>query len=265
MMVEMAQATGRKDDVACFRAREASDTVAFRSSCLAADGTILPECGGQCSALYALLLDILPSAAAKAATRIALRENFRSHGDCLQTGFLGTAILLDAVTRGMDDVPLAYTLLLQDKNPSWLYSVDQGATTVWERWDSYTKERGFGPVAMNSFNHYAYGSVAGWMFSTMAGVRDDPTEPGFRHFVLAPLPDARIGKVDASFRSPYGVIASRWEFDEKGKWRWMFTIPANTTATVIAPGLPAKEYVSGTYTLVTDSQCGRLTEMRRHQ
>ena len=64
------------------------------------------------------------------------------------------------------------------------------------------KARGFGPVSMNSFNHYAYGAVAGWMFSAMAGVRDDPAAPGFRHFVLAPVPEPRIGKVDASFRSP---------------------------------------------------------------
>ena len=181
-----------------------------------------------------------------------MRENFRAHGDCLQTGFLGTAVLLDAVTRGMGDASLAYALLLQDRNPSWLYSVDQGATTIWERWNSYTKEHGFGPVAMNSFNHYAYGAVAGWMFSTMAGIRDDPASPGFRHFVLAPVPDERIGKVDASFRSPYGMIASRWEFDGDGRWKWTFTIPANTSATVIARGRSAKEYVAGTYTLVVE-------------
>ena len=249
MMAEMAQTTGRAEDAARFRAREASDTAAFRAACLAKDGTILPECGGQCSALYALLLDILPNETAKASTRVALRADFRAHGDCLQTGFLGTAILLDAVTRGMGDPALAYSLLLQEKDPSWLYSVDQGATTIWERWNSYTKERGFGPVSMNSFNHYAYGAVAGWMFSTMAGIRDDPTAPGFKHFVLAPLPDRRIGKVDASFRSPYGTIASKWEYGNNNEWTWTFTIPANTTATVIAPGCPAKEHAAGTYTL----------------
>ena len=249
MMAEMAQATGHAEDAVRFRAREVSDTAAFRASCLAKDGTILPECGGQCSALYALLLDILPTSAAKASTRAALRADFRAHGDCLQTGFLGTAILLDAVTRGMNNPALAYTLLLQDKDPSWLYSVDQGATTIWERWNSYTKERGFGPVSMNSFNHYAYGAVAGWMFSTMTGIRDDPATPGFKHFVLAPVPDRRIGKVDASFRSPYGVIASKWEYGSNNEWTWTFTIPANTTATVVAPGCPAKEHVAGTYTL----------------
>ena len=257
MMAEMADALGDASSVARYRSREQADTAAFRASCLAKDGTILPACDGQCSALYALLLDILPTPAAKTATRAALRENFRAHGECLQTGFLGTAILLDAVTRGMEDSALAYTLLLQDKDPSWLYSVDQGATTVWERWNSYTKERGFGPVSMNSFNHYAYGAVAGWMFSTMAGIRDDPAAPGFRHFALAPVPDPRIGKVDASFRSPYGTIASKWEYGSNGEWKWTFTIPANTTATVVAPGRPAKEYVAGSYTLILPCRGGQ--------
>ena len=218
----------------------------------------------QTAALLTLYFDLAPEGAEEKVLDWLVHDITVTKNNHLATGFLGTPLLLKVLTRyGREDV--ACTLLLQKSCPSWLYPVTQGATTMWERWNSFDHEKGFGDANMNSFNHYAYGSVAGWMFSTMAGVRDDPTEPGFRHFVLAPLPDARIGKVDASFRSPYGVIASRWEFDEKGKWRWMFTIPANTTATVIAPGLPAKEYVSGTYTLVTDSQCGRLTEMRRHQ
>ena len=173
----------------------------------------------------------------------------------MQTGFLGTAILLDAVTRGMGDSELAYTLLLQDKNPSWLYSVDQGATTIWERWNSYTKESGFGPVAMNSFNHYAYGVVAGWMMSTMAGIRDDPAAPGFRHFVLAPVPDRRIGSVKAAFRSPYGEIRSEWKYvRDGGGWEWTFTIPANSSATVVSPDGSTAEYASGTYVLSVADQ-----------
>ena len=249
MMAEMAEAVGDASGVARYRAREQADAAAFRTACLAPDGTILPECGGQCSALYALYLDLLPNAQAKEKTRAALRADFRAHGNCLQTGFLGTAILLDAVLRGLGDPELAYTLLLQDKNPSWLYSVDQGATTIWERWNSYTKEGGFGPVAMNSFNHYAYGAVAAWMFSAMAGIHDDPVAPGFRHFVLAPVPDRRIGSVKASFRSPYGEIRSAWKYGPNGTWEWTFTIPPNTTAMVVAPGGTPKEYAPGTHTL----------------
>ena len=250
MMVEMSKATERHDRAMYYKTRECKYVAAFRKSCLADDGTILPECGGQCSALYALYLDLLPDASAKAKTCSALRKDFHAHGNCLQTGFLGTAILLDSVTYGMGDAGLAYTLLLQDKNPSWLYSVDQGATTIWERWNSYSKEKGFGPASMNSFNHYAYGAVSGWMMSTMAGIRDDPASPGFRRFVLAPMPDRRIGKVKAKFRSPYGVVRSEWRFCDDGVWEWSFTIPANTSASVVLPGTKdKKEYVAGTHTV----------------
>ena len=250
MMAEMAKATGRDEEASLYRRLENEDAAAFRACCLSADGTILPECDGQCSALYALYLDLLPSADAKRATVDALRENFRAHGDCLQTGFLGTAILLDAVTGGMGDAEMAYTLLLQDKNPSWLYSVDQGATTAWERWDSYTRERGFGPARMNSFNHYAYGAVASWMMATMAGIRDDPSGPGFKRMILAPVPDRRIRRVSASFRSPYGTVESSWRYVVGGGWKWDFVIPPNTRATVILPGTgEKKEYRSGRYSI----------------
>ena len=91
----------------------------------------------------------------------------------------------------MDD--LAYDLLLQRENPSWLYSVDQGATTIWERWDSYTKEGGFNkhPWIMNSFNHYSYGVVSEWMFRYVGGIEADETQPGFKHIILQPTPDFR--------------------------------------------------------------------------
>ena len=248
MMAEMANATGRDEKAEVYRRRVDKNVAEFRDSCLAGDGTILPECDGQCSALYALYLDLLPTVDAKRATVDALRENFRAHGNCLQTGFLGTAILLDAVTYGMNDPALAYTLLLQDKNPSWLYSVDQGATTAWERWNSYTKEHGFGPAQMNSFNHYAYGAVASWMVATMAGIRDDPATPGFKHFVLAPIPDKRINFVRAAFRSPYGLISSEWKYDCGGDvWEWQFTVPANSSATVLVPGGAKHECSSGSY------------------
>lgn len=110
-----------------------------------------------------------------------------NNGNKLGTGFLGTAIILPALTKiGRSDV--AYTLLLQRNNPSWLYSVAQGATT-WERWDSYTPEKGFVDASMNSFNHYAYGAVAGWMFSSMVGMGYDSEHAGFKHIIFAPHPD----------------------------------------------------------------------------
>ncbi len=142
---------------------------------------------------------------------------------------------------------MAYTLLLQHKNPSWLYSIDQGATTFWERWNSYTKETGFGDAGMNSFNHYAYGAVISWMYSAMAGIREDLAVPGFRHFFLQPQPDKRVGSVKASYNSASGLIESAWEYGADGKWKWTYTIPANTTATVILPDGRTFERKAGSY------------------
>ncbi|MBP5511635.1 MAG: family 78 glycoside hydrolase catalytic domain [Kiritimatiellae bacterium] len=203
----------------------------------------------QTPALFALKLGLVEG---EAKTRMAeaIRKNISDHGDCLQTGFLGTSILMDTLTEnGMADV--AYTLLLQHKNPSWLYSVDQGATTIWERWNSYTKADGFGSAGMNSFNHYAYGAVLAWMYGTMAGIREDPTEGGFKRFILAPIPDKRIPNVSARFRSPYGEIRSEWRY-EGDRWIWAFTIPANTSAEVTVPGGKTETYASGTYCLSSD-------------
>ena len=198
------------------------------------DGLVLkPFRGMQTPALFALKLGLVEGEA-KAKTIAALKENFKQHGDCLQTGFLGTSILMDVlVDNGMADI--AYTLLLQHKNPSWLYSVDQGATTVWERWNSYTKKDGFGPVGMNSFNHYAYGAVLAWMYRTAAGIAADPEKPGFKNIVMKPVPDKRLGHVTAEYRSVAGLVKSAWRYEGE-KWIWDFTVPEGATASVTLPG-----------------------------
>ncbi|CAM5439075.1 alpha-L-rhamnosidase OS=Streptomyces violarus OX=67380 GN=FHS41_007528 PE=4 SV=1 [Streptomyces violarus] len=110
----------------------------------------------------------------------------------LSVGFLGVNVLAPVLTdEGRAD--LAYELLHQDALPSWLYSVRNGATTVWERWNSYSDDAGFGPVSMNSFNHYAYGAIMEWMYTHMAGISPDPESPGFRHFLLRPHLDPTGG------------------------------------------------------------------------
>ena len=175
-----------------------------------------------------------------------LRENFAQHDLCLQTGFLGTSILMATLTEnGMEDI--AYELLFQRKNPSWLYSVDNGATTIWERWNSYMIDKGMGPRGMNSFNHYAYGCVCEWIWETVAGIAADPVTPGFKHIIMKPIPDKRLGHVTAEYRSAAGLIKSAWKY-EGDTWIWKFTIPKGVTATVTLPGeIKSKNYGSGTY------------------
>ncbi|MDE6339620.1 MAG: family 78 glycoside hydrolase catalytic domain, partial [Muribaculaceae bacterium] len=135
----------------------------------------------QCASLMALRYNLLHDENAVAKTCENLRERIEKNGNKLATGFLGTAILNQTLSEfGMDD--LAYSLLLQHECPSWLYSVDQGATTMWERWNSYTLEGGFSKsIEMNSFNHYEYGAVAEWMYRYMAGIAPDYQTPGFSH------------------------------------------------------------------------------------
>ena len=135
---------------------------------------------------------------------------------------------------GRSDV--AYKLLLQHGYPSWLYSVDQGATTIWERWNAYTVEGGFHPVEAHntSFNHYSYGSVVAWMFRGMAGISYDEKMPGFKHIILKPQPSRLLPAVEASYDSIYGTIISNMWY-EADAWNYAVSIPANTTATIYLP------------------------------
>ena len=199
----------------------------------------------QTPALFALKNQLLEGEA-KAKMIDRLRENFAQHDLCLQTGFLGTSILMATLTEnGMEDI--AYELLFQRKNPSWLYSVDNGATTIWERWNSYMIDKGMGPRGMNSFNHYAYGCVCEWIWETVAGIAADPATPGFKHIIMKPIPDKRLGHVTAEYHSASGLIKSAWKY-EGDTWIWEFTIPKGVTATVTLPGeMKSKEYGSGTY------------------
>ena len=202
----------------------------------------------QTPALFALKNNILDGAA-KEAMIGRLRKNFAEHGNCLQTGFLGTSILMPTLSEnGMSDI--AWELLFQRKNPSWIYSIDNGATTIWERWNSYMIDKGMGPKGMNSFNHYAYGVVCEWIWETAAGIASDPANPGFRHIIMKPVPDKRLGYLKAEYHSASGVIRSAWKY-EGDNWIWEFSVPDGCTATVTLPGeTQSKEYEAGDYKIV---------------
>ena len=238
LMAEMAAATGRAAEAETYRAMAAAATDYLKRNFFATDdGTIDPVFRGmQTPALFALKLGLV-AGDAKAKTVADLKASIAAGGGTLHTGFLGTSIVMDTLTEnGL--VTLAYDLLLNHQFPGWLYSVDQGATTIWERWNSYTKKDGFGPVGMNSFNHYAYGAVLAWIYKTAAGIAADPKAPGFRNAVLAPKPDRRLGFVKAEYKSAAGLFKSAWRF-EGADWIWEFTIPEGATADVTFPGKAA--------------------------
>ena len=248
MMRDMAEATGRNTRKWTYMVQEAKAYIRGRFFDDVGNFNVQILNTMQTPALFALRNGILEGEA-RGRMISRLRDNFASHGGCLQTGFLGTSILMGTLTdNGMSDV--AYDLLFQRKNPSWLYSIDNGATTIWERWNSYTKENGMGPKGMNSFNHYAYGCVCEWIWKTAAGIAADPSRPGFRHIIMSPVPDRRLGHIEAEYKSAAGLIRSAWKF-EGDRWIWDFTVPEGATATVTLPGETAsKDYGPGTYHIV---------------
>ena len=247
MMRDMAAATGR--DASKYQQMTDEAIAYLKEKFLNEDGTFKEEILNtmQTPALFALKNHLVEGEALEA-MKTRLRENFTAHENCLQTGFLGTSILMATLTEnGMSDI--AYELLFQRKNPSWLYSIDNGATTIWERWNSYMVDKGMGPRGMNSFNHYAYGCVCQWIWESVAGIAADPAQPGFKHIIMKPVPEKRLGHVDAEYQSAAGLIKSSWSY-QGDNWHWEFTIPEGATATVTLPGeTESKDYQSGTYTI----------------
>ena len=160
----------------------------------------------------------------------------------LKTGFVGTPYLLHALSDN-GYAKTAYDLLLREAYPGWLFSVKMGATTIWEHWDSMREDGTMWSTSMNSFNHYAYGSVADWLYGDAAGIRIDEENPAFRHIVFAPLTDNRLTYVKASIESRYGLVKSEWK-KENGTVEYTFTVPEGCTATVILHG-KATEITAG--------------------
>ena len=171
----------------------------------------------------------------------ALAEQIIACGTKLQTGLLGTPYLLHELSRyGYSE--LAWSLLLRKEYPGWLYSVSKGATTVWEHWDGIRPDGTFWDVDMNSFNHYAYASVADWVFGVACGIK--PAAPGFASVRIEPHPDSRLGSLSAVFDSVHGRIRSAWKYTEN---RIRYEIDTPVPAEIVLEGrtlrVPAGRYI----------------------
>jgi len=206
----------------------------------------------QTGAALALAFDLAPDEEARRALGDALVQRVHDADDHLATGFLGTTLLLPALTA-MGYLEVAYTVLLQRTHPSWLYQVLAGATTIWERWDALRPD---GSVVMDalgtggsmvSFNHYAYGAVAEWLHTTVAGLRPDPDDPGYHHVLVEPRPGGGITSAAASLGTRYGRAAVAWWLDD-GALHVEVVVPPNTSATVTLPGRGPVRVGSGTHT-----------------
>lgn len=207
---------------------------AFNKAYVAEDGRIQ----GDTQAGYAIALhfDLLPEKLRAGAVKYMLEgiDRYKGH---MSTGFHSTyRMMLELTGSGHNDV--AYKLINNHTFPSWGYSIENGATTIWERWDGYVKGRGFQNKGMNSFNHYAIGAVGEWMYRVILGVNNDDAHPAYEHFVIRPYPGGGLTWARGSYESIRGRIESGWRVAD-GKLRLDVRIPANTTATVYVPAKDA--------------------------
>ena len=240
LMARIASALGRTEDAAKYEALFGEIKAAFHQAFVAPDGHIQGDT--QTAYVLALRFGLLPDAQRPLAAQHLVADIEAKQGH-LSTGFVGVGYLCPVLTdAGYADV--AYQLLLNETFPSWGYSIKQGATTIWERWDGWTEEKGFQDVGMNSFNHYSLGSVGEWLQRYVAGIDTDPDAPGFAKLSLCPHPSRRLPSVRASFDSLHGRIGSAyaWEGDTL---KWSVTVPANTTALVSIPTTDAASVREG--------------------
>jgi len=232
LMSRVARVLGRDADAARYAALFDRVKAAFIGAYVSPDGRVAGDT--QTGYVLALHMDLLPDQL-RATAAGHLVEKIRDRGWRLTTGFVGVGYLLPALTEaGYDDV--AYRLLRADTYPSWGYSIRHGATTIWERWDGWTAERGFEDPGMNSFNHYSLGSVGEWLYRYVAGIDVDPERPGYAHIVIHPRPGGGLTHARAAYDSIRGVIASAWRIAD-GVFSLQVTIPVNTTATVYLPAV----------------------------
>ena len=174
-----------------------------------------------------------------------LVELIRANGNRMSTGFVGTPYLLHALSEnGYTDV--AYTLLMQEQTPSWLYSVCHGATTMWEHWNSLKEDGSFWSTAMNSFNHYAYGAVFDWIFGVACGIKPSADAPGYEKILIAPHPDRSLGFADASIDTKHGVVRVHWYYKED-RVAYEIEIPAGSTAVLTLPNHAPQVLPAGSY------------------
>ena len=228
IMMRMAQVLDRPSDEQKYREVFQKVRAAFNQEYVKPDGTV--GTGSQTSYVLALHMNLL-SQELRGIAAEKLVEDIKAHDWHLTTGFLGTPyLMIELSNSGHSDV--AYRLLLQTTYPSWGYMIDHGATTMWERWNG---DQMMGDPSMNSYNHYAYGAVAEWLYRYAAGIDEAVEDPGFHRLALHPQFDATLGAAKATYDSPYGAVTSNWKADGN-TISWDVVIPPNTAGLLYFPG-----------------------------
>lgn len=245
MMSQMAHALGKDADAKRYDEIVDNIRAAFQKAYIKEDGTV--GTSTQTSYVVALYTKMAPPSLEPAITD-KLVKDIESRNWHLSTGFLGTPFLLFTLSdHGRSDV--AYRLLLNDTYPSWGYMLSKGATTWWERWNGDT-----GDPAMNSYNHYAFGSVVAWVYRYAAGIDTFSNAPGFKEIVIHPHLDPRMSSARAEYDSVYGKIVSDWKNASNRPFTIRVTIPANTSAKIYLP------VTSGTHVTENGKQINAQTD-----
>lgn len=227
LLIQAAEALGRKQDVVTYAALLDKIKAAFLDEFMSPSGRLGPNT--QTAYVLALYFDLLPEELrAQAAQRLV--DNIRNYDTHLTTGFLGTPYLCHVLSR-FDHEDVAYELLMQKTYPSWLYPVTMGATTIWERWDGIKPDSTFQTPSMNSFNHYAYGAIGDWMYRNIAGINAVASHPGYKEILIRPIPGGGLTQAEGSLKTYYGTIRSAWRQKEK-ETIYDISIPVNTTAII---------------------------------
>lgn len=231
LMARIAEVLGKKGDAKKYQKLYRDVSAAFVKEFVSEDGTIKGDT--QSCYVLALRFGLLPDSLRTAATKRLVDDIVTKRDTHLSTGFVGVGYLNPTLTEnGQTD--LAYKLLLNDTYPSWGYSIKYGATTIWERWDGWTKEKGFQDPGMNSFNHYSLGSVGQWMFGTIAGI--DLLEPGYKRILIQPIPGGGLTWAKGAVDTINGRVETSWMIED-GKFILDVVIPTNTEAVIKLPGI----------------------------
>ena len=231
LVSKIAGVLGKTEDEKKYKALYKEIALAFENNFFDENGKFKNKKQTQTSYLLAIYFDLLkPETKVKAQQH--LLEEIKKADNHLGTGFLGTPIL-PKVLDDMGEIDLMYEILFKETYPSWFYSINQGATTMWERWNSYSKEGGYNEQSMNSLNHYAYGAVGQWMYERIAGL--SALEPGYKKIRIAPVPNSEfLNAASASLNTSYGNASSFWKL-ENGVFNLNVMIPPNTTADIHLP------------------------------
>jgi alpha-L-rhamnosidase len=247
MMSQMAHALGRQEDAKRYQSLFEQIRGAFERAYIKDDGTV--GTGTQTSYVVTLYTKLAPKNLEPKLMQNLVKD-IESRDWHLSTGFLGTPFLLFVLTdHGRADV--AYRLLLNETYPSWGYMLSKGATTWWERWNGDT-----GDPAMNSYNHYAFGSVVAWVYRSVLGIDTSLAEPGFRKIVVRPQLDSQMNFAKGEYNSIYGRISTEWTRSATGKFQLKLTIPANTRAEVYLPAKAGVSVVEGQKNLQIEPRDG---------